>query len=543
MFQLESMNGSFRTQLLRFASAVFVVLITTFLIKLYRARSFIRGLQKQGLPMPPHHWLLGHIPLSASIIGNLPPYAHGVYIGDQIRQRYPHLDSAFYLDNWPLAAPILVVLKPDMMYQLTQANQIPKDKGIRTFLKPLTGESDLVTLEGDAWKYWRAIFNPGFSASHVSTLVPGMIEEIKIFKSLLRKYAENGQMIYLEEASLNLTIDIIGRVAIFHSQTTYNDMTIALRRQLLWCTTGMNIELLEYINIFRPYVHAYNTYRMNRYLSRELNKRYRSIKGSEINRKDKSVVDLALKAYLAENPSATGIDKSFQDFAMAQIKLFIFAGHDTTSAGAIFTYHLLSQHPEILAKVRAEHTEVLGANIADAEAVIASKPQLLNQLTYTIAVIKESLRIYPTVAALRDGQPDFHLVGDNGLRLPTNGTIVWGDHYAAHHNPAHWPRPEEFLPERWIVPEGHELYPPKNGWRPFERGPRNCIGQEVAMTEIKLMLALTIREFDFKDAYEEYDVMKGNPKGLNVNGQRAYMMRRGGGHPADYYPCKVASAR
>ncbi|TGO48511.1 hypothetical protein BOTNAR_0471g00110 [Botryotinia narcissicola] len=345
------------------------------------------------IPMPPHYWLLGHIPLSASIIGSLPPYAHGVYVGDQIRQRYSYLDSAFYLDNWPLAAPILVVLKPDMMYQLTQSNQIPKDKGIRAFLVPLTGEFDLVTLEGGSWKYWRSIFNPGFSAGHVSSLVPGMIEEIKIFKDLLRKYAKSGKMMFLEDASLNLTIDIIG------------------------------------------------------------------------------------------------------------------------------------------------------ANIADAESVIASKPQLLNQLTYTIAVIKESLRIYPTVAALRDGQSYFSLIGDNGLRFPTERTIVWGDHYATHHNPAHWPRAEEFLPERWIVTEGHELYPPKNGWRPFERGPRNCFGQEVAMTEIKLMLALTIQDFDFKDAYEEYDAMKGYPKGLNVNGQRAYMMLRGGGHPADHYPCKVSLAK
>ncbi|KAF7900825.1 hypothetical protein EAF00_003046 [Botryotinia globosa] len=396
------MNESFVIQLSRVTGAMLAILVTTF-------------------PMPPHHWLLGHIPLSASIIGSLPPYAHGVYVGDQIRQRYPHLDSALYLDNWPLAAPILVVLKPDMMYQLIQANQIPKDKSIRAFLKPLTGESDLVTLEGDTWKYWRAIFNPGFSAGYVS----------------------NGKMMFLEDASLNPTIDII-----------------------------------------------------------ELDKRDRSIKDSEIQKKDKSIVNLALKAYLAENPSAAGIEKSFQNFAMAQIKLFIFAGHDTTSAGAIFTYHLLSQHPNVLEKVRAEHTEVLGANIADAESVIASKPQLLNQFTYTIAVIKESLRIYPTVAALRDRQSYFSLIGDNGLRFPTERIIVWGGHYATHHNPAHWSRAEEFLPERWIVTEDYELYPPKNGWRPFERGPRNFIGQEVAMTEIKLMLALTIRDFDFKDAYE-----------------------------------------
>jgi cytochrome P450 len=162
--------------------------------------------------MPPHHWLLGHIPFSVSIIRSMPPFAHGLYVGDQIRQRYSHLDSAFYLDAWPFATPILVVLKPDMMFQLTQANQIPKDKGLRRFLEPLTGKEDLVTLEGAAWKRWRAIFNPGFSATHITSLIPGMIEEVEVFKSILNKHAKTGDILYLEEATLNLTIDIIGRI-------------------------------------------------------------------------------------------------------------------------------------------------------------------------------------------------------------------------------------------------------------------------------------------------------------------------------------------
>ena len=162
--------------------------------------------------MPPHHWLLGHVALSASIFGGLPPHAHSVYVGDQVRQRYPYLEDAFYLDTWPFGPLILVVLSPDLMYQLTQANQIPKDKGLRHFLKPLTGKEDMVTLEGAAWKHWRAIFNPGFSAGHISTTIPSMIEEIEIFKGVLKQYASNGDILYFEEASLNLTIDIIGRV-------------------------------------------------------------------------------------------------------------------------------------------------------------------------------------------------------------------------------------------------------------------------------------------------------------------------------------------
>ncbi|KAF5874720.1 putative afln vera monooxygenase protein [Botrytis fragariae] len=381
--------------------------MTIFVMKLYQVRSFIRGLQKQGLARS-HSPSDGQRPImsiktSTNQSPSLCPLIIGysdTYLPVQVSLAVSlHTPMASMLEtksdkDIPIAAPILVVLKPDMMYQLTQANQIPKDKGIRAFLKPLTGESDLVTLEGNTWKHWRAIFNPGFSAGHGSSLVPSMIEEIKIFKDLLRKHAESGKMMFLEDASLSLTIDIIGK----------------------------------------------NSYRMNRYLSQELDKCYRSIKGTEIRKKDKLIVDLALRAYLAENPSATGIDKSFQNFAMAQIKLFIFAGHATTSAGAIFTYHLFSQHPNVLAKVRDEHTEVLGANIADAESVITSKPQILNQLTYTIAAMKESLRIYPTVAALRDGQSYFSLIGDNGLRFPTERTIVWGDHYTTHHNPAHWAR-------------------------------------------------------------------------------------------------------
>jgi hypothetical protein len=62
------------------------------------------------------------------------------------------------------------------------------------------------------------------------------------------------------------------------------------------------------------------------------------------------------------------------------------------------------------------------------------------------------------------------------------------------------------------------------------------------MTEIKTMLVLTVREFDITDAYDEWDRLKGNPKGWNVNGERAYMIHKGSGHPSDLYPCKVKLA-
>lgn len=138
------------------------------------------------------------------------PYAHGFYVADKIRQRFPELNSAFYLDIWPFGTPILAVLRPEMMYQLTQATQVPKYRGLRTFIKPLTGKEDLVTMEGKVWRHWRSIFNPGFSANHICSLIPGMVEKAQVFRHLLEERATNGEMFLLEHSSLSLTVDIIG---------------------------------------------------------------------------------------------------------------------------------------------------------------------------------------------------------------------------------------------------------------------------------------------------------------------------------------------
>lgn len=202
----------------------------------------------------------------------------------------------------------------------------------------------------------------------------------------------------------------------FKSQVQHNAFTAALRRQIVWSSTGFHTNPLEYINVLRPFLQKYNASVMNYYLTQELTRRYGVMQETTAEKNSKrSVVDLALKAYLEEHPTANGIDADFKECAMVQIKLFIFAGQDTTSTGAVFTYYLLAKYPEVLAKVRAEHTRVLGTSTA--ASLLVSTPSLLNRLTYTLAIIKESLRLYPTVAAWREGQPDFAIITENGQSL------------------------------------------------------------------------------------------------------------------------------
>ena len=278
---------------------------------------------------------------------------------------------------------------------------------------------------------------------------------------------------------------------------------------------------------------------MDRYITGELQKRYTNKNNMPGN---KTIIDLALKGYLAELPSGEPvqrIDSTFKEIAMTQLKLFIFGGHDTTATTICYSYLLLSRNPSMLRKLREEHDNVLGTDIERAPDPVASQPHLLNQLPHTCATIKETLRLFPVVTSPRAGQSGYELTDSEGRGYPTEHCLVWSNHHGLHINPLYWPKVEEFLPDRWLVPENHPLHPIKNAWRPFEFGPRNCIDQELALTELKLVLAITAREFDVRPAYEEWDPSRGGRKGVKtVNGERAYQIQVGSARPSNGFPAR-----
>lgn len=324
-------------------------------------------------------------------------------------------------------------------------------------------------------------------------------------------------------------------------------MIEALRSQVRWLSTGIKLNPFSQINPFRPFVFWYNTRRMNGFISRELESRFAAHQNDQVAdkaKRSKSVMDLALQAYLAEDPAgkaAKGIDATFKAVAMCQMKLFIFAGHDTTASTICWTYHLLSSHPPTLALIRAEHDRVFGPDLTLTATLIASTPHLLNQLPYTLAVIKETLRLYPAASSTRNGDPAISISDPAGRRFPTTGFMVWSVHQATHREPSQWPHPDAFLPERWLVGPGHPLYPVKGAWRPFEFGPRNCIGQELALLEVRIVLALTVRRFEVRNAYEEWDRVNPGKRG-EVHGQRGYQVLLGSAHPQAGFPCRVRMA-
>lgn len=285
---------------------------------------------------------------------------------------------------------------------------------------------------------------------------------------------------------------------------------------------------------------------MNRYISRELENRFAvqqglsGTKGAE-HHQSKTIIDLALNKYLGEQAGPeihSNMDTTFKKFAISQIKVFILAGHDTTSSTLCHIFYLLSVVPTALERIRAEHDNAFGTDPSQAQSVITSNPHVLNQLPYTLAVIKEALRLFPAGSTTRQGDPGFALTED-GQQYPTEDCIVWSLHQLIHRESRYWPQPGTFLPERWLVSTDDPLHPVKGAWRPFEFGPRNCIGQELALLETKLVLAMTIREFDITTAFQEWEQLNGRKGPRAVNGEVAYQSLEGTNRPRDGFPSRV----
>jgi cytochrome P450 len=333
-----------------------------------------------------------------------------------------------------------------------------------------------------------------------------------------------------------------------HHQVQDSPLAKALQRQIEWTSFGTTFNPFKRFLTIRPLVLWYNNRLMDGLIGAEIDKRYaehlKELKPGTTPKPSKSVMSLVLAKYLEEEKVSTGSAPPLAEFkrlVAPQLRGFLFGGRDTTSSTLLYCYHLLATHPKSLALVRAEHNQVFSTDPSQAHALISADPQRLNQLPYTTAAIKEVLRLFPPAASMREGREGVDIVDDDGRRYPTEGCSVWMLTVALHRNPRYWARADEFLPERWLVGPEDPLYPVKGAWRAFEFGPRGCVGQTLAMTELKVALVMTLREFEIRPAYDEWDRLFPREGVRDVDGNRAYQAEKGGGgaHPADGFPCRV----
>ncbi|KAL4779091.1 cytochrome P450 [Aspergillus varians] len=530
----------------------------------FQHRRKINELRKLGIPMPKEwSWFTGHLLALQKYVNRLPADANVLLAVHELAKEYADTEI-FLMDTWPVFPAVYMIYDPEASVQVSTKYNLPKTDNSLNFMHPITGGPSLLSINDAEWKKWRSIFNPGFSVGNMVDQVPAVVDSVQVFCDILREKVGSG-VFPLDDITTRLTMEVILRVTLdmeSNYQRSENELVHALNTITAW-HSFWDPRILS--NPLRPFVQKYYGRVMNRCIRKELDKRFAEMQQDQrsshsTSKRVKSVIALALEAYLADHHQTdretSKLDDGFAQYATHQIRLFLFAGNDTTSSSIVYVYHMLSKHPEALAQVRQEHDRIFGTDVSAAAQLLKSNPALLNQCPYTLAVIKETLRLFPPAATTRQGRNGITLSDRHGNAYPMDRSmgaeIV---HPTIQKNPRLWPRAEEFVPERWLVDAGHELYPNPAAYRPFEQGPRNCIGQTLVYNEMRIVLVMTARVFDIKPAYDEWDAMMLANEGpltklvrwtgygnqiKTVHGERAYQTEKAGTHPADGYPCRVA---
>jgi cytochrome P450 len=353
----------------------------------------------------------------------------------------------------------------------------------------------------------------GFAPQHLLTLLPQIVQKTEVFISRLDALAESGNAFDMDPLCTNLTFDIIGQIVTnldFKAQddtsggadivryfreliATYHDTG----RVWLWANLPMRIKREIY------------SYKSDAALKRCIREKFDEVKAGQSmdtkRSKDRSVLALALQE---TDVLTNDILQSTAD----QIKTFLFAGHDTTSILLQRLFYTLSVYPKCLEAIRAEHDAVFGD--ADPREVLLARPdESIKALSYTSACIKEALRLWPPAGSARMARPGAGLKVrmENGEEVCLDGTVLYLCQYLIQRDPkVYGETADDFVPERWLGDtdtssenkdaDGTETGASKipiSAWRAFERGPRNCIGQELANLEARVILACVMRRYNF----------------------------------------------
>lgn len=177
-----------------------------------------------------------------------------------------------------------------------------------------------------------------------------------------------------------------------------------------------------------------------------------------------------------------------------EIKVLFIAGHETTANALTFTLHLLGRNPDVQQKVFDEIVEI--------ESQSDNIVEQLQKMTYTNAVLNESMRLFPP-AWITDRQnvTDDTLVGFHIKKE----TLIGVSFYELHRNPKYWKNPDEFNPERFL---GEQKKLSMQYFYPFGAGPRMCIGAGFAIYEMCLTIAQIVKKYEIKSST---DTVQFNP--------------------------------
>ncbi len=367
-----------------------------------------------------------------------------------------------------------LVNDPELIGHVLQGNyrNYPKSSYYQR-VRPIFGDG-MFELEGEAWRRKRQTVQPAFHKDRIAALAAMMTEEIGGLLDGWETHARSGGSTDIVPPLMQMTFRIITRALCGtevpgDADELTRSLTVIMRagERVLWSPM--------------PFIHRLPSPQKSR-LKRALAYFDSRIYGI-IDERQKSAVqrDDLLDMLLAVRDPETGEPLGYRELRDDLMTLLI-AGHETTGQAIAWACYLLSKHPAALAELKAENARVLGGRL----------PQLsdLADLSCHSMVIQETLRLYPTFWTLsREAANDDRL---GRYHIPAGATLMISP-YVIHRNPRVWTNPEGFDPARFL-PDAAAARS-RFAYIPFGGGPRVCIGQNFALMEAQLCLAMLVQRF------------------------------------------------
>ena len=353
-----------------------------------------------------------------------------------------------------------VIHHPDDVKRVLVSNyrNYTKGPGIDR-IKLLLGKG-IMTSEGEMWKRQRAMMQPCFHRRVLTQFASLIAQANDRFIARWEALAARGELVNITEEMSDLTLEIVMRSIIGRDLERVTQQLGANPFEVVAKDSARN---LQFVYKFRSLAG----------LVREMIARRRA-------RPEEEHFDyLAMLMNARDKESGRGMGEGE---LIDEILTLIVAGHETTASGLNWTWYLLSQHPEVEARLHAE--------LDAAQELAAPSLVQVEALTYTQQIVNEALRLYPPgwVLSRRTIEPD--VLGGYALPARTNVLLPL---YLIHRHPRFWSNPETFDPDRF-APE-HEAERPRFAYMPFAAGPRHCIGETFALYEMLVHLYKVARRY------------------------------------------------
>nr|XP_043632608.1 cytochrome P450 CYP72A219-like isoform X2 [Erigeron canadensis] len=477
-------------------STILVLYIWRILNRLwFEPKKIERYLRDQGLKGSPYKFMYGDLKELGQMMveAKSKPMSLTHDIAHRVSPFY-HKSITTYGKNcftWMGIRPVVHISEPTMIRDvLAHYTKYQKPRGGNPLTKLLV--KGLIDAEADQWVKHRKIINPAFHVEKLKHMVPAFYVSCS---EMIGKWGETVNKGSSCEVDVwpylqSFSADVISRTA-FGSSFEEGRKIFELQREL--AKLIMTAANSFYIPGTR-YLPTKNNKRMKQIdeevkssIKNIINKRLAAMKVGEASKDDLLgiLLDSNYKEIKEQGNSNFGLNI---DEVIEECKLFYFAGQETTGNMLVWTMILLGQNTHWQTRAREEVLHIFGDKEPDIDG--------LNHLKVINMIFNEVLRLYPPAVLLRRMIHQEIKLGDH-LTLPA-GTIIQVNALLLHHDKDTWGEDaNEFKPERFS--EGiSKAIKGQASYLPFGGGPRICIGQNFAMLEAKMAIAMILQRFSFE---------------------------------------------